>query len=187
MINSDTLAKVSQHFAYKRMTFDVKDYQFILNRETVRTRLIDFLSKDYYQRKKLVDDGFVGVCYTFRINYSDGKDKNHRSVAFFAPNLNLMVDQAFFLRILSHIEKLRHEKKKSFKQRRFLNYVDLIDAKPQYYRLDESLTEGKRVYLQYIEIIPLLNPNLQIGLNYVLYAPLMTKELLYIPEKLIQE
>lgn len=187
MINSHTLEKVSQHFAFKRMTFDVKEYNFILNRETVRTRLIDFLSKDYYQRKKLVDEGFIGACYTYRINYSDGKDKNHRSVALFAPNLNLMIDQDFFLRILSNIEKLRLEKKKTFKQRKFLNYFDLTDAKPQYYKLDESLTEGKRVYLQYIELIPLLNPNLQIGLNYVLYAPLITKELLYIPEKFIQE
>lgn len=187
MINLTTLQQTIDHFSYQRMTFSKEDYAFLLNRQTIATRLIDFLSKDYYQRKKLLDEGFIGVCYTYRINFSDGKGKNHRTFALFTPNQALMVDPDYFRRVISNIEKLRVSKHQSFKEKKFLNYYQFVDAKPQYYEIDTKLTEGKRVYLQYIEAIPIHCPNLSIGLNYVIYGPLISRELLYLPERLMMK
>lgn len=168
------------------MTFDKKDYNYLLNRENVRSFLVDFLSKDYYRRKDLIDKGYIGVAYTYRVHFSDG-DKHHRSFALFTPNLKLMIDENFYLGVLKNIDDLRQKTNKSFKEKKFLNYVDGIETKPQYYQLDHNLTDGKRVYLQYIEVIPQLNPNLKLGMNYVLYAPLITKEIRYVAEKYITE
>lgn len=181
MINNDTLKSVSEHFFLKRLTFEKEDFEYILNRKKMMNRFTDFLTRAYYQRKKLVKDGFVGVCYTYRIVYSDGKGKNHRTFALFSPNTALMLDEAYFTRVITNIEEAR-TKDKRFATKKFLNYYSLVEAKPRYYDVDRKLTEDKIVFLQYIELIPSLNPNLKLGLNYVIYAPLISKELLYLPE-----
>lgn len=186
MINLATLEKTSDNFAYQRMLFKKRDFAFILNREKISTKLNDFLTRAYYQRQRLIAEGFIGLAYTYRINLSMGNNKNHRTFALFAPNKNLMVDEAFFLRVIDRIGKLSDKKAPTYQEKKFLNYYQLVDAKPHHYKIDESLTEGKRVYLQYIELIPHLNPSFNLGLNYVIYAPLVSIEILYLPEKYIQ-
>jgi len=187
MITSETLEKTSDNFSYQRMLFKKEDFAYILNREKTLNKFTDFLTRAYYQRKRLVEDGFVGVCFTYKINYSEGQAKNHRTFAFFCPSKSVMVDEGFFVRVIHNIENLLKTKGLTYKQKRLINYYRLVDAKPRYYKLDKSLTEGKIVYLQYIELISNLNPDLKPGLNYVLYAPFISKELLYLPNKYIKQ
>jgi len=187
MITSETLEKTSDNFSYQRMLFKKEDFAFILNREKIVSRFNDFLTRAYYQRKRLVEEGFVGVCFTYKINYSENQTKNHRTFALFCPSKSIMVDESFFVRVIHNIEDLLTTKGLTYKQKKLVNYYRLVDAKPRYYKLDKSLTEGKIVYLQYIELISNLNQDLKPGLNYVLYAPFVSKELLYLPNKYIKQ
>ncbi|HKM02961.1 MAG TPA: hypothetical protein VJZ31_03450 [Bacilli bacterium] len=186
MINLESLEKTIDNFAYQKMLFKNEDFAYILNREKITSRFNDFLTRAYYQRQNLVKEGFIGVCYTVRVAYSEGKDKNHVTLALFAPNRALMVDEKFFVRIIKNIEALNQKKNKKYSEKKFLNYFNSSEARPRYYKIDESLTEGKRVYLTYIELIPHLNPHFQPQLNYVIYAPLVSKELIYLPERYIK-
>ena len=45
-----------------------------------------FLTRAYYQRQRLIAEGFIGLAYTYRINLSMGNNKNHRTFALFAPS-----------------------------------------------------------------------------------------------------
>ncbi len=184
MITLAQLKKTSDNFGYQRMMFNKKDLAYILNRDKITTRFNDFLTLGYYQRKRLISEGYVGACYTYRIHLSDGKNKNHRTFALFCPNHSLMIDEDFFTKIIARIEEMK-EQRLGYKEKKFLNYYSMIEAKPRYYKIDEKLCEGKRVYLQYIEWIPHLNKQLNLGLNYVLYGPLITKDMLYLPDKYI--
>ena len=85
MINLATLEKTSDNFAYQRMLFKKRDFAYILNREKISTKLNDFLTRAYYQRQRLIAEGFIGLAYTYRINLSMGNNKNHRTFALFAP------------------------------------------------------------------------------------------------------
>lgn len=186
MINLEELQLISEEFIKARASFEKGDFMYILNRTTFATRFNDFLTSNYYKRRQLIEKGFVGVCYTYKVIYSDGKNKNHRTFALFSYNQNIMVDDSYYKRVIANIENLKKEKSLPFKLKKFMNYYSLVDSKPTQYKLDYSLTEGKDIFLHYIELVPQLNPGLKLGLNYVLYAPLVSKEIIYLPEKYIK-
>lgn len=187
MINIEQLEKINEHFIAERIHFDQKDFEYILNRGKLSTRFNDFLTIAYYQRKNLITKGFIGVCYTYKIALSDGKEKNHRTFALFSPNRNSMIDEQYYQRVIKNIDKLAKKSTTSYKEKKFLNYYSLVDSKPRYFKIDPKLSEGKILYLQYIELIDALNPNFKLGLNFVIYAPLISKELIYLPKKYIIE
>lgn len=184
MKDLEKLEIIRNNFYLKRQVLDKKEMTFLLNRETLKNKLINILSPSYFKKKQLILEGFIGVVYTYKIISGDIlSEKNIPTFTLFAPRSTLMFDKDLFLNVIKKIEDDIVSKKTS----KFLNYYKINTARPVYYKLPTKYAGDKLIYLNYVEAVRSHNSNLKLGFNYVLYAPSITKEVMYLPSRYANE
>ena len=85
MINLESLEKTIDNFAYQKCFLRMKILPTFLTGKKSPQDSMTFLTRAYYQRQNLVKEGFIGVCYTVRVAYSEGKDKKSCDLSTFCP------------------------------------------------------------------------------------------------------
>lgn len=182
MINNETLTIVARNYLIKREGFSKNDLNFILNRESFSTKLINIFSSTYLKKKKLVLNGNVGVCFTFKMDHGDIlSNKNFPTFSLISFNQAHSVDKDYYLSVIGKIEDDILSGVKS----KFLNYYENINSRPYYMEVPSKYTSGGLVYLTYIEGVKAHQLNLGLGLNYVLYNKNLTSEVIYLPSRYI--
>lgn len=183
-VNLEALNKLNSSYLKRRMNLSKEEINFILHNKHLIMKFKSKVSPRLLKLKKMIKNGNVGVVYTFKIIMSSYfNEEVHPTYALFTLKKSNMINEVYYKRILSNILKLEESKeKKTCSEKRLLSILKEEDSDPRYYELPKSLTNNEIVYLERINVDNNVNPNFKLGMNYVIYNKVISKDMLYYPD-----
>jgi hypothetical protein len=183
-VNLEALNKLNSFYLKRRMNLSKEEINFILGNKHLMMKFKSKVSPRLLKLKKMIKNGNVGVVYTFKIIMSSYfNEEVHPTYALFSLKKSNMINEEYYKRILSNILSLEESKeKKTYSEKRLLSILKEEDSDPRYYELPKSLTNNEIVYLERINVSNNVNPNFKLGMNYVIYNKVMSKDMLYYPD-----
>lgn len=188
MDNLLDLSKMNEKYQALKATFSRDDIAYIANKDTGRGKLIGFLTFDYYRRESLIKEGNIVFGYVIKTyKQEDNPLKNYASWLLFSPSKVVNDHPEIYLKIVENLELLK-TKKHLDKFERPIKVALLGElSEPKYLEIPAPYNEGHLVYLQYCEVKPHQTPNLNLGLNFLIIAPAISKEVIYLPERYLHD
>ena len=168
----------------ERLSFTKKDYAFLLNRETLKNRLLGFLTLNYYKRKKVFENGKVSFGYVFQQWDFHKGSYEHPIWILHSPSLKVEKNPSMYEEICKKIRDLQG--KYDFLDKKTKEFLHLINeplSRVSSYLLPESFYLDVPIYLTITEWIIAHISTLHLGLNLILSAPSSSKEIFLLPEK----
>jgi hypothetical protein len=183
MQKNEFLKKINENFYAKVPTMDKKEIRFISGKNSLQGILLGFLERKYYQRERLIKQGEITYGLTFKAWSNDESlAKPYPTWVLFSPesvfkdNPNLYQD--YLEKIYASISETKEKRLKALK-----NMLDDELGEPQYFEVPPLLVDNHIMYISSIFIRPEQNPKLGLGVNLIIMNPLISKEIIYLPDK----
>jgi len=185
MINEVMLKTLNEKYQTVAFTFEKKDYLFLEGKDTARGRMLGFLTADYWKREQLWKTGTIVWGYVFKMILTPSNDPSraYSSWVLFSPSKQFVETPELYFEILGRLNFLETEKPKNSKIRKLKTamYEDL--SEPEYLEIPEPYANGNLVYLSTVYVRPQHVFDLHLGYIPLMISPLVTKEVMYLPEK----
>lgn len=173
----------------KVLTLSKSDIKYIEGRTDFRSTLQGFLTRDYYQRSKVIKQGEIVYGYAFQDWTNDVTKLKHDYPVWVlsSPSSEVNQNPTIYREIIKNIEDLKRKSDLLEEENKFLNLIKkpLSDAKMV--ELPSSINNGKLIYLSIVYRRLNNAPSFHLGLNLYLMCPSVSKELLFLPLKYCSE
>jgi hypothetical protein len=180
-----TLADLNSSWLLRRASISKGDLAYLAYQDSFRHRLEGFLTRSYYQRKKMIltSEIFYGYAFQDWRNDESGFANEYPTWVLFSPSKEVNQNPILFLKIAANLQSIK-EKKDLAKEEKALQKLlvePLSDCAFQ--EIPLSLSLGKLVYLSIVYIHLDRVPFFRLGLNLLLSSPSVSKEVCYLPTK----
>ncbi len=165
-----------------------QEFSFLAGKDTFRGKCFGFLTKQYYQRTRLLREGQLVYGYAFKAWTNDmDPSRTFPSWVLFSPEEIFSYDPDVYIQIANNIQKLcdgeakEDNKNKELKKFKSALIEELSD--PNYVKVPTQFSEGHLVYMSTIYVRPNQLPIFRLGLSVIIMNPNISKEVLYLPQK----
>ena len=172
------LEEVAKAYDEARKTFGKEEENLILGRETLRGKLLGFMTSAYYRRPKVVKYGEVVLGYAFRDFKPSPKSPYFRVWVLYSPALEFKEKPAIYVDIANKLLSYQNEGKPDKALRKFLTALNENYADATSLEVPPSLSDGHFVTLSIIDCDERRFPEFRLGYNFFLSSPSDSKELL---------
>lgn len=163
--------------------FVKEDIQYITNKANFNEKKVDVFRRRYYQRKKLVTIGPIIYGYVIRVIDDFDNRKPQFSWVIFSPMSEYEKNPANYEKVMQNLNKIIESQSIPKAYKRLKIMLSEKYSEPQYFQIPIELTEGKIVYLSFVNFWRNKNPNLKPGIIPIFMNQTISKEILYLPEK----
>ncbi len=179
------LKEVYQAYEGKKVALSKEEIAYALGRDSVRGKLIGFLTRDYYKRKKLLLEGHAVLGYAFKAYSQNEKAAYSRLWILYSPVAEFSAKPGLYGEIAAKLSDLETDKKADKKTRLFLTALKEPYADAKAMEVPTEYTDGKLVYLYIIDYEKVRYPEMRLGYNFFVSEPLISKELLIMAPRFI--
>lgn len=180
--------RLNERWEETRAALSKEDIAYLANKDTLRGKMLGFLTWNYYKRSRLLSSSNLFFAYVFQ-NYSNSlsSESDYPTWLLFSPSSAINENPTILKNICAKLQLIKNEKPvaQDLKETQKLLVEYLSDV--SYFELPSSVSEGSLVFLSIIDVHPRLNPNFRMGLNLILASPSVSKEVLYLPERFFLE
>lgn len=184
MFNGQLLLKLAENFNSQRLSFKKEDISFIAGKDTFKGKMLGFLTRDYYRREKLIKEGNLIYGYAFRTWTNEITFTKPYPVWFlFSPAPEFLEKPMLYMEILTSLQAIELPKHGNNELRKLFTILNAELSEPKYYLVPEPYAQGHLVYLSMMYLRPSHNNNFRLGVNPLIVAPTISKEILLLPTK----
>lgn len=176
------ISELRKQYDAKKGSFTKKELQFLTGRDTLRGRLLGFLTAAYYRRPRLFREGRVTYALAFR--KWTGMERSERLLStwvLFSPSSEFDAHPDLLYKVKANLDALVENGEKNRKLHKL--YVALTEelSEPAYMEIPKEFSEGKLVYLSFIYLRNHQIPKFRLGINLIVMDRSVSKEVLYLP------
>lgn len=181
----EEIKKIRINYQEAKLFFTKDEIDYLTFRHDKKRRLIGIFTKSYWKRKELFLNGNIFYCYVFKEYQLPHNDSLTDSAIWMLLSPHQMYDQnpGKYLEIVEALNDLLKKKKVSSKERKLQHLIKENLSEPSYYILPFDLTDGHLVYLCSAYVKKPHTPFFHLGINLVLSAPHISKEVALLPSK----
>lgn len=177
------LEKLNTSFHKLVNEMDNKEIRFISGKNTFKGALLGFMEKKYYQREKLIKQGEIIYALTFKTWSNDlSLIKPYPTWVLFSPEIIFKENPDLYTEYFDRISKLLLESK----EKRYKKINKILNdelGEPQYLQIPPEIVDNHILYVSTIFLRIEQNPTIKLGLNLIIMSPLISKEVIYLPDK----
>lgn len=178
-------AALGDEWLLRKASFTKEDLTRLSNKDTFRGKMFGFLTREYYQRTKLIRESDLFFAFVFQewSNNVQGEELRHPTWLLFSPSLEVNKNPTILKDVAEKIRGLKDVAKpitKAEKQLKKLLVEPLSDV--EYFEIPEPYASGHLVYLSIVYIEKRLVPSFKLGLNLIMASQQASKEVIYLPE-----
>lgn len=169
----------------RRASLSKEELAGIAYQDNFRHRLLGFLTKSYYQRKKLIANSDLALGYVFQSHtYEDqGIEGNLATWVLFSPSLAVNKNPAILSQISAKLASIKEKEPTDKNEKQLKNLLTEELSETSYFELPTSLTNGELVYLSILDLHPGVVQAFHLGINLLLIGKRFSTEILYLPTK----
>lgn len=176
------IQKNREDFDKKKIDFTKKEINYLIGRDTFRGRFYGFLTFAYCRRPRLVKEGFLTYGLTIRIYRDSFLDNKPISTwVLFSPLSEFDKDPLMLLDVKDNLDKFVEKGIKHTKYKKLFIALTGELSEPQYLEIPKEFSNGKLVYLSYVELREGRIPQYRVGVNLILMNQKISKEIMYLP------
>ena len=179
----ELLSKQRTRWNEAKANLTKEELRFIAGKDSWANRRLNMFSLSYFRREKLVEESDVLFAYVFKA-LEIGEDAAH-----FYPTWMLFSPEAFYndhpenlAALLTKVQAATAAPKKGGKRDSLEIAMNEKLAEAAYLRIPDALTDGHTAYLSIVYCRRSTMPSLRLGPNFVLAAPKVSKEILFLPQ-----
>ena len=155
---------------------------FLLNRDSLRTRLLGFMTRAYWSRKKLLKQGKVIYAYAFREWGFGERSLEHPVWILHSPSMKVMEHPEILKNAAELLMKKEEWPPMGKKEADALAHAFEPLARPMFLPLPEGFGEVP-LFLSVLDWIPQHLQEFRLGLNLIIQNPSVSKESILLMER----
>ncbi len=181
----EVINNVRSNYQDLKLFFDKDELYYLTLRDDKKRRFIGLFIRSYWKRKDLFLKGTIFYSYVFKEYQLPNNDALTDSAIWMIISPNKIFDQhpEKYLEIIESLNNFMEKKKVSLKEKKLQRLLKENLSEPTYYVLPFDITQGYLVYLCSTYVINSHNPHFHLGLNLVISAPHISKEIALLPNK----
>jgi hypothetical protein len=175
---------INEGWFLKRSGLDKSELNRIAYQDTLRHRMLGFMTRAYYQRKKLIAGSEVYYAYVFQ-NYDYDENQRENGGAtwlVFSPSEAVNSNPLILKEIAAKLQQLKMNESKTTEEKALKKLLIEPLSETSYFELPSDIALGQYVFFSIIDCHKELIPSFHLGLNLVLANPSLSKEVLYFPQ-----
>ena len=175
-------------FSEKQALFTKEDLKYISGKDSFKGKLTGFLTKNYYQREKLIQNGelFYGYVFSFWGQSING-DSPTIFYILFSPERKIMENPSIFKEIHGKLRLFLDNKPQNKKEKTLWNLLKNPVAEAPFEEIPFSLTDNHVIYFCKLMKKQNFAISFHLGLNLFIANPTISKQILFLPEKYTTE
>ncbi|HML99993.1 MAG TPA: hypothetical protein PKC96_01465 [Bacilli bacterium] len=181
----ELLSSLRADYHEKQIRLTPDEVKFIANKDSRQGKLIGVFTRDYYQREKLIREGEIVYCYTYKTYIPEGKaSRPYPSWCLFSPSKKFESEPLLLEKVAARLlEFADDESQRGIKNHRLQTMIKGELSEPAYVTLPLELTDNQLVYLQYVSVKEQHIYDFSLGINLLLIHPAASKEAIYLPRR----
>ncbi len=185
MNEKELLDELRENYQGLRFSFNQEEVKFQCLRNYRQGKLHGLFTRAYWKRKELFQKGQIAYGYVFK-EYRPQIDDLYSDYPIWvllSPNHEFETSPDKYLIIVDRLNQFLKQKAHSRKDKQLQRILEGELSEVYYYILPSYLTEGALVYLCTTYVRHTHTPLFHLGLNPILYAPTISKEIMILPNK----
>jgi hypothetical protein len=177
--------KMNADWLLKRASLTKQEIRHLANKDSFKGGRIGFMSRAYYQREKLIQNSEIFTALVFQ-DYAvevEERSETFPTWLLFSPSKEINENPAILKEILAKVASIKEVEVTDKTEKKFKNYLNEPLSDVSYFEIPPAYSLGKLVYLSIVYLPLHLVPSYHLGLNLILAAPSISKEVLYFPEE----
>lgn len=178
---SSTLEKMNNDWLLKRASLSKEEISYISDKDSFRGKIHDCFTLRYHKRSELIKGSSLVYGYAFKswTNEDIAMAYRYPSWVLFSPSKEVNDNPLLLQKTAQNLLKMELTKE----NKTLYNLVHEPLSDTSYFEIPSIYSEGKLVYLSVIYLEAHLNPDFKLGVNLLLMAPSISKEVIYLPTK----
>jgi hypothetical protein len=176
---------INANWLVARTSFTKANIAHISDKDTFRGKICGFMTSSYHKRSKLINQGEIYYAYVFKTWTNDNSDNMVRYPTWllFSPSLTIRENPKLLLEVAKKIQAYTGNGAPDKATEKVMRLIEEPLSDGSYIELPSSLAGNQLVYLSIVYCQMHLNPFFRLGLNLIIAAPSISKEVLYLPEE----
>lgn len=175
------LDEINKKYKEKLLSLTKEEIDDVLGFKSKKDRILQFYSINYKSSVKLIKEGILTICYTYKTMQENPRDFNYvKTWVLFCPSSNFEKDLNKYKRIYEQFCTFINTKNTKFK--RVIKKIKNVENDFSFFKLPGELFDNNLVYLSTIYYKKHCNSSLNVGLNYILLNQKQSKRIIYLPE-----
>lgn len=167
--------------------FTDDEIKFISGKDTFKGKLTGFLTKEYYQREKLIKFGDISYGYVFQEFYANSNDSSDLTWILFSPEQKLAENPLIFKKVTENIRDFLKKENLNKKEKQLKTMLFEPLASAPFEELPSDISEGHLIYFIKMYRKRSFAYSFNLGLNLFIANLAISKQLLYLPERYMTE
>lgn len=182
---SQSVIDIDKAWQIKRGTLDKSDLAYIANKNSIKGKLLGFMTSAYYKRTKLIENSTVVPAYVFQdwSNDVEGRSALFPTWLLFSPSKLVNQTPSLLKKVAENLQQLKLETPKEKDLIKLRNLINEPLSDCAYVEIPSIYSENQLVYLSIVYVNLNLNPSFHLGFNLILMNSSASSEVLYFPEK----
>jgi hypothetical protein len=182
---SSFIQKANADWLEKRTAFTKEDIRYIANKDTLRGRMNGFLTLPYYRREKLIRGSEIYFAFVFQDWANDLSETapTYPTWLLFSPERKVQENPSLLRDISLKVQSIRDATPFSKEEKKLKSLVVEQLSDVSYFEIPAAYSCGELAYLSVVYRQTRLVPFFRLGLNLILANPVVSKEVLYLPER----
>lgn len=184
MLDAQLLKDINTKFDEKRITFSKDDRDFNSGRDNRFGRLQGVFTRDYWKRDELFRVGEIFYAYTFKAYVNEMSfERPYPTWILFSPHHLIQENPNFYRDISSKIREIITKKGKLNRKEKIIKSVfESNYEEPHYLEIPDPYNLGYLCYISICYVKPNHFSDFHPGINLVVAAKTVSKEIVYLPE-----
>jgi len=175
--------KINSDWLLKRASFNKEDLAYLAYQDTFRHRLEGFMTRVYYQRKRMLSQSNLFLAYVFQDYSNDFNSGSYPTWLLFSPASEVNQNPALLKETATKVLSIKGRKDLSKEDETLRKLVEEPLSDCSFVEIPSSLSGNHLVYLSIVYVHPERIPSFHLGLALICSAPSLSKEVLYLPLK----
>lgn len=167
----------------KQKSLSKEEIAFISSRDTLRGKLLGFLTKDYWKKKELILKGDLLYGYAFKSFEPEPNSSERRFPVWvlFSPSREFNEQPLLLKEVAETIINTLEKDVKSKEEKRFLHLVHEPYGDASYLGVPSIFTNGKLIYMSIVYFHQNTLSDFHLGLNFLIAEASISKEVILLP------
>ncbi|MDO5329984.1 MAG: hypothetical protein Q4F15_00945 [Bacillota bacterium] len=180
---SSEFKKLNESWEQKRPGLSKDEIKHISDKDHADGLMLGIFSWKYLNRGKMISNSTLAYGYVFKAYQAEEEEaaKHYPVWVLFSPSDEVNSDPAILKTAAEKLRTAAEGKAANKDEKKLFAKVVEATAEADYVELPEAYTDGKLVYLSITYLRTNVMPDFKLGLNLLLIAPSVSKEVLFLP------
>jgi hypothetical protein len=181
---SSVLSSLNTTWLTRRGSFSDGEIAHLAYQDTFRHKMLGFMTRVYYQRKKLIQQSEIFYAYVFQeYNYDENQRQNGGATwLVFSPSKEVNDHPEILKKIAANLQQLKVKEPINGEEKALKKLLVEPLSETSYCELIPTMSDNEYAFLSIVDLHKELLPSFHLGLNLVLANKSVSKEVLYLPE-----